>query len=87
MSRICATPLQFETFVFKAISSCFPKQIGGHFLIHGHNNGWTRRKEYNSIYVSSVFNVVCEFLRFVFARKKGGLYLKKISKLTSFSFQ
>ena len=28
MSRIFATPLQFETFVFRAMSSCFTKQIG-----------------------------------------------------------
>ena len=27
MPRNCATPLQFETFVLKAISSSFPKQI------------------------------------------------------------
>ena len=31
MSRILATPLQFDTFVFKTISSYFPKQIGRHF--------------------------------------------------------
>jgi len=30
MSRILATPLQFETCVFRAISSCFPYQIGGY---------------------------------------------------------
>ena len=30
MSLILATPLQFETLVFEAMSSCFPKQIGGH---------------------------------------------------------
>ena len=30
MSLILATPLRFETLVFEAVSSCFPKQIGGH---------------------------------------------------------
>ena len=30
MCLIPATHLQFETLAFEAISSCFPKQIGGH---------------------------------------------------------
>ena len=29
---MCATPLQFETFISKAISICFLKQIGRHKL-------------------------------------------------------
>jgi len=36
----------------------------------GDINGWRRRKEYNSVWVSSVFKVACEFLRSIIARKK-----------------
>ena len=84
MSRICTTLLQFQTFVSKATSSYFPKQIGGH--LHSHKDGWRRRKEYNSVWVASFFKVVCEFLRSIFARKKVRWYWNLISKITFFCF-
>lgn len=34
MPRILTTPLQFETLLFKAISGCFPRQIGGHLQVY-----------------------------------------------------
>ena len=67
------------------ISICFPKQICGHLQLD--KDGWRRRKEYNSVWVSSVFRVVWEFLRSIFARKNVRLYWKKISKMTFYSIQ
>ena len=57
MSTVLANPLHFEAFAFKAITSCFPKQSGRH--LQGYKDGGKRRKEYNSVSVSSVFEVIC----------------------------
>ena len=61
-------PLFSSRLVLKAISSCFSKQICGRLQLY--KDGWKRRKEYNSVWVSSVFKVLRQFSRSIFARKK-----------------
>ena len=83
MSSMLETTPQLETFVFEAISSCFPKQIGRH--LQGYKNGGWRRKEYNSVWVSLVFKVACEWLSSNFCKKESSIIFEENIKY-DFSF-
>lgn len=53
-------------FTFWGNQQLFSKQTSGH--LQGYKNDWTRRIQFSFGFDSSVFKVVCNFLRCIFAR-------------------